>query len=70
MEEIMTLIGQVGWPIASAVLVMWFAYQLIVRNSDERKSDREAHQKEMEAITQAINNNTLVLEALKERIQQ
>lgn len=68
MEQIVTLVGQMGWPIASAIMCFWFCFQLITRSEAERKEEREAHSKEMEAITQAINANTLVLEALKERL--
>lgn len=70
MENITALVGQMGWPIASAVLVMWFAYQLVVRGEQERREEREAHRKEVEAMTAAINNNTLVLQSLKERLEK
>lgn len=75
MEQVTALIGQMGWPIASCVLVMWFAYQLVIRGEAERKEEREAHKKEMEAITQAINantvaisNNAAILKVLEEKL--
>lgn len=70
MENMVQLVGQMGWPIASCIMVMWFAYQLVVRGEQERKDEREAHRKEVEAMTAAINNNTLVLEALKEKLDK
>lgn len=63
MENVVTLVGQMGWPIASAILVMWFAYQLVIRGENERKEERESHQAEMAAITTAINANTDAIKA-------
>lgn len=31
MDEIVTLIGQTGWPIASAVICMYFSYQTMMK---------------------------------------
>lgn len=75
MEQITALIGQMGWPIASCVLVMWFAYQLVIRGEAERKEEREAHRREMDAVTQAVNactqaiaDNTIILKMLEEKL--
>lgn len=67
-QEITNLVGSVGWPIVSSLLLMWYVNQINLRWTNERDIERQAHSKEMEAITSAINANTVVLEALKEKI--
>lgn len=67
-QEITSLVGSVGWPIVSSLLLMWYVNQINLRWTNERDIERQAHSKEMEAITSAINANTVVLEALKEKI--
>lgn len=66
--EITSLVGSVGWPIVSSLLLMWYVNQINLRWTSERETERQSHSKEMEAITSAINANTVVLEALKEKI--
>ena len=68
MNEVLNMVATVGWPIASCLMCMWFIYHNSKATAEEREKEREAHEKEMEAITAAINANTVVLEALKERI--
>lgn len=67
-QEITSLVGSVGWPIVSSLLLMWYVNQINLRWTNERDIERQSHSKEMEAITSAINANTVVLEALKEKI--
>lgn len=57
MEDIITVISNVGFPIAACV----FLYL-------ENKQTREAHEKESTKMTEAINNNTLALTKLIERL--
>lgn len=68
MAEVTSLIGTLGWPIVCCLLMMKYITTQDTKRAEERKLEREAHQKEMEAITSAINANTLVLESLKERL--
>lgn len=68
MNEVLQAISTVGYPISSCLLLMWYVWKQGNTQREERQSERDAHQKEMEAITAAINANTLVLESLKERL--
>lgn len=68
MAEVTSLIGTLGWPIVCCLIMMKYVAHQDDKRTEERKQEREAHQKEMEAITNAINANTIVLESLKEKL--
>lgn len=57
MEEIVGLIRDVGFPIAVAVALFW-----------KNVKDQEQHKAEMDKMTEALNNNTLALTELKDKI--
>lgn len=52
------MISQVGFPIAMCVALFWKI------NDQDNK-----HQKEMETITKALNNNTLVMQKLVDNLE-
>ena len=52
-----SLISSVGFPIACVIAMFWMW-----------NSERESHMSEMKEITQAIQNNTLAITKLTERI--
>ena len=53
-QAISTLIGSLGFPIAACIAM----FSML-------NKEREEHKQEMAKITEAINNNTVALEALK-----
>lgn len=57
MEEVVSLIRDLGFPIAVAIALFW-----------KNNKDQEQHRDEMEKVTTAINNNTLALTELKDKI--
>lgn len=57
MEEIVALIRDLGFPIAVAVALFW-----------KNNKDGEQHKAEMDKMTEALNNNTLALTELKDKI--
>lgn len=58
-QTIISLIGSLGFPIAACVAMFTML-----------DKEREEHKNEMVKITEAINNNTLALEALKGRLER
>ena len=56
-QTITTLIGSLGFPIAACIA----CFSML-------NKEREEHKVEMSKITEAINNNTLALEALKGKL--
>ena len=57
MQEVMEFIKQLGFPIAVAVALFWQNTKL-----------NEQHKEEMTKVTEALNNNTLALTELKDKI--
>ena len=57
MENIITLINTAGFPVAMWCVLLYYVNKLI-----------DAHRKEVDELTEAINNNTNVINILLERI--
>lgn len=58
-QAITTLIGSLGFPIAACIAM----FSML-------NKEREEHKNEMAKVTEAINNNTLALEALKGKLEK
>lgn len=54
LEIVLQAVSTIGFPIAACVGLFWYL-------NEERKS----HKEEMEAVTKALNDNTLVMNELK-----
>ena len=59
LSAITSVIGSLGFPIAACVACFWML-----------NKERDEHKAEMQKVTEAINNNTLALEALKGRLEK
>lgn len=59
MSEIITMISNIGFPIACCV----FLFMQLNKNNEQHSSD-------MKAITEALNNNTLAITKLTERMKE
>lgn len=57
MENIITLINTAGFPVTMCCVLLYYVNKLI-----------DAHRKEVDELTEAINNNTNVINILLERI--
>ena len=58
-QAITTLIGSLGFPIAACIA----CFSML-------NKEREEHKNEMAKVTEAINNNTIALEALKGKLDK
>ena len=58
LEAFTALIRDLGFPIA-CVFAMFYYWN----------KEREAHKEELEKVTAALNNNTLVLQSIRDKIQ-
>ena len=65
-----TLISTLGFPIVMCGAMAWFVKYITDLNRDDMSSEREQHDKEMNEITQAVNNNTLALSKLVDLIER
>lgn len=57
MADIVTVITNLGFPIAVCVMLMWYIRELINKHETETKE-----------FTQALNNNTLALQKLCDKL--
>jgi hypothetical protein len=57
METIAQLVSTLGFPIAVCVYMFW-----------SQEKERETHKEETAKLTEALNNNTLVIQSLKDAI--
>ena len=64
MQEILTAIGTVGFPIVACCAIAWFFNKVNENYRNDIKELSAAHKEEAKAMTEAINQNTLVIQKL------
>lgn len=62
------VISTVGFPIACSVGMAWYVKYITDKNREEVDKLNEQHKIEMADVTQAVNNNTIALTKLCERL--
>ena len=63
-SSIMQIIGTLGFPIAACIYLFYSMQKEREQNAAQREADRAEHNREMEQMTAALNNNTLVIQKL------
>lgn len=63
-SSIMQIIGTLGFPIAACIYLFYSMQKEREQNATQREADRLEHKREMEQMTAALNNNTLVIQKL------
>lgn len=58
MNSVTTLISSVGFPIFACCAMGWYTY-----------NQSKLHREEMKTITEALNNNTLALQKLTDKME-
>lgn len=58
MNEVATLITNVGFPIGLTLILLWYIYD-----------SNNKHKEEMDKMSEALNNNTLALTKLIDRLE-
>lgn len=69
-QDIVTIIQGVGFPIVMCGAMAYYVKYITDKNRDSMDQLNERHTKEMNDITQAINNNTLALQHLSDIIDK
>lgn len=64
LSSIAQLIGTLGFPIAACCYLFYFMQKEREQNAAQREADRLEHKQEMEKVTDALNNNTVVVQKL------
>lgn len=66
--SIVSLIGSLGFPIVACGAMAWYVkYQMDI-NNQQIKALTEEHKAEMLEVTSALNNNTLALQRLCDKL--
>lgn len=64
MNEIITAISSLGFPIVACIGMGWYVKYQTDINTKEVKEMRNEHKQEIDKVTQSLNNNTLVIQKL------
>lgn len=70
MSEIVSIITQVGFPIAACVAMGYYVKYTHDKQRDEVSSLNERHAEEMKSLASALENNTIALTKLCEKIDK
>ncbi len=65
---IVAIISSVGFPIVACIGLGWYVKYQTDNNNKEVSEMRREHQEEIAKVTDALNNNTLALQKLCDRI--
>lgn len=68
-NTITTLIGSVGFPIVACIAMGWYVKYQTDQNSKEVENMRKEHKEEVQKMTEAINNNTIAMQKLVDKIE-
>lgn len=68
MNDIVSLISGVGFPIVACMAMAYFFAKVNDNYRNDIKEMNALHKAEMDAMTDAINNNTIVLQKLIDKI--
>lgn len=63
------LIGSVGFPIACCVAMGYYVHEETNKQREQISEIEKRHTDEMNSITTALNNNTLALQKLSDRLE-
>ena len=66
--NVTTLIGSFGFPIVACIVMGWYVKYQMDENNKRLDRITEEHKQEVSEVTKALNNNTIALEKLCERI--
>lgn len=67
---IMQIIGTLGFPITACIYLFISMQKERERNDAQREADRLEHKQEMEKMTEALHNNTLVIQKLVDTLTE
>ena len=65
---VVQLIGSVGFPIACCIAMGYYVHEETNKQREQISEIEKRHSDEMSSITEALNNNTLALQKLTDRL--
>lgn len=69
MESVMQIISSVGFPIACACACGYYIKYISDKNREQIANINATHRLEVEEIVQAINNNTIALTKMADKLE-
>ena len=69
-SSVAQLVGSLGFPIAACIYLFYSMQKEREQNAAQREADRVEHKIEMEKVTDALNNNTLVIQKLVDTLSE
>ena len=69
-SPLMQVIGTLGFPITACIYLFYSMQKERERNNEQREADRLEHKQEMEKMTDALHNNTLVIQKLVDTLAE
>ncbi len=70
LNVIMTLVGSLGFPIVACIGLGWYVKYMTDTNRSDMTELRKEHKDEMTKMTEALNNNTLVIQKLIDKLDK
>ena len=68
-NAITTLIGSFGFPMVACIGMAWYVKYVTDQNKKEVENMRSEHKEEVQKMTEAINNNTVAMQKLVDKIE-
>ena len=68
-NSIVQLIGSLGFPVVMCLLFFWWNAKTNEQHHEEIKNMQEQHTLETKELSEAINNNTLVMQKLIDKLE-
>ena len=68
-QDYINLISTLGFPIIMCGAMAWYVKYITDQHREETKNLNEQHSKEMSEVTEALNNNTLALQKLCDKLE-
>lgn len=69
-NDIMTAITTVGFPIVCCLALAWYVKDQTEKNRAQLNALTEQHRMEISSVTEALNNNTLALQRLCDKMER
>lgn len=69
-NTLITMIGSLGFPIVACIAMGWFFAKVNDNYRQDIKEINATHKDEVKAMTEAIQNNTLVVQKLVDKLER
>lgn len=66
--DVISLVQTLGFPIFICLILMWYIKYTNDNHTKQLKEERDSHEEEMKKMTEALNNNTLVIQKLVDKL--